>query len=151
VLCDQILDEVVRRRAIAREVPVVENLAMLLNDLDRPSDAIAALREMRAAKAALRGKGAVAWSYAAWISKDPKELRDAVTILAPVLDAEVDDPEEIPLAMQNLAAVHLALGERDQALAMAERCLALDPRRRKDLLEDPDLAPLRGDPRFPKG
>jgi adenylate cyclase len=48
----------------------------------------------------------------------------------------------------DLASLHLALGERDQALALLEKCFDEKAYYLVFLRVDPLLAPLRGDPRF---
>jgi hypothetical protein len=59
-----------------------------------------------------------------------------------------DTPEVRTLAIYNHACVHALWGEKDSALQLLEDAVAEGFDRREQLLEDPDLAGLRGEERF---
>lgn len=53
-----------------------------------------------------------------------------------------------PIPWYNLACTYAMLGMAEPALAALERALGLGYRHIEHLIRDPDLAPLRRDPRF---
>lgn len=57
---------------------------------------------------------------------------------------------ELPSAAYNLACVDLKEGKKDAAFAQLEKAVAVGYDDEKDLLNDPDLAPIRGEARFAK-
>jgi len=74
---------------------------------------------------------------------DPDEAR---RWLARALEAEPDDPA----VQYNVACVLANLGEHDRAIDLLDRSLRNSWGQRNWIVNDPDLDPLRGDPRFQK-
>jgi adenylate cyclase len=62
------------------------------------------------------------------------------------------DPDDL-LALYNIACVYSQVGEFDQAIELLEKVLPYtdaSPAKRASLQHDPDLDPIRADPRFQK-
>lgn len=71
---------------------------------------------------------------------------DSARAILGAMQARVDRREYVPA--YEIGKVHLALGDRAQALRWLERAVADKSHSRAFLRVDPQLAPLRGDPRF---
>jgi adenylate cyclase len=66
------------------------------------------------------------------------------------LDRALDADRDEPAIMYNVACTHCLLGETDKALELLDRAIEQGYGHRAWLSHDPDLAPLRDDPRFQK-
>ncbi|TMC87258.1 MAG: hypothetical protein E6J12_13305 [Chloroflexi bacterium] len=64
------------------------------------------------------------------------------------LRAEAGPPVVMGAALYNLAGVRVAQQKHDEALELLDRGLGMRPDLRAAAVGDPDLAPLKGDPRF---
>jgi hypothetical protein len=57
------------------------------------------------------------------------------------------DPDNT-LVLYNLAGIYACAGRTEEGLEFIERAVRLGYRHKEGLLNDPDLAPLRGHPRW---
>ena len=82
------------------------------------------------------------------LARTPSHSRGSVYGLLRWADrAQTTDPED-PLVLYNLGCVYSNLGELDKALNVLDEAITFGMGQKEWLEHDPDLDPLRDDPRF---
>ncbi|HEX7615463.1 MAG TPA: protein kinase [Thermoanaerobaculia bacterium] len=85
-----------------------------------------------------------AWTMGASVLAELGEPERAAEWVARALAVDADEP----IIEYNAACVYTALGKRDEAIACLEASVGQGGLSRDWIANDPDLDPLRGDPRF---